>query len=174
MIEIIRGVPRHAEFLHHAPRPQICRHGERYNLRQCKLFEPIAQAFARRFRGEPRFQCAAASRQPISTQGVKCASNGTRERPASPISSPVSRSSTAKNPKPCCAVCACIAKDHRVALLRRKRRRKELHDARIGVHPPERFAIALLPGAQSQSGRFQHDHFSLRGRGTTPARRYEI
>ena len=47
------------------------------------------------------------------------------------------------------------AKDHRVALLRRKGRGKELHHARIGIDPAERFAVALLPRAQSQSGRFQ-------------------
>ena len=37
-----------------------------------------------------------------------------------------------------------IAKDHRVALLRRKGRGKELHHARIGIHPAERFTVALL------------------------------
>ena len=40
------------------------------------------------------------------------------------------------------------ALNHRVALRGRERRRKILHHLRIGVHAPEWFAVAILPGTQ--------------------------
>ena len=87
---------------------------------------------------------AVAIRQPISTHGVKCASNGTCDSPTIPTNSPVARSSAAKNPKPCRVHVGLYALDHRVALRGQERRRKELHHARIGIHAAEWFAIALL------------------------------
>ena len=50
----------------------------------------------------PRSQCSRASRQPISTHGVKCALNRvTRARPTNPTKSATPGTSTAQSPNPC-------------------------------------------------------------------------
>src|ERR1039458_8609434 len=56
------------------------------------------------------------------------------------------------------------AVDHTIALRGRERRGKELHDARVGIDELEGLAVALLPGAEEQTGRLEHGYFSLRVR----------
>jgi hypothetical protein len=77
MIEIIGGVPRHADFSI-TRRGAVCWHGKRDRLRQCKHFEPISQAFTP-LRGEPAIPVLRGGRQPISTQGEMRLKRNVRE-----------------------------------------------------------------------------------------------
>jgi hypothetical protein len=54
--------------------------------------------------------------------------------------------------------------DHAIAIRGRERRGKELHDARVGIQALEGLAVALLPGAEEETGRLEHGYFSLRVR----------
>jgi len=51
MTEIIRGIVRHAELLHYAPRSHVAWHCERDDLVQPQAFEAVAQRSASAFGG---------------------------------------------------------------------------------------------------------------------------
>ncbi len=68
--------------------------------------KPNARAALAPSVAKPLPQYSLASRQPISTQGVKCASKRGTDRPIKPANGATPGISTAQRPKPCCSKCA--------------------------------------------------------------------
>ena len=146
--------------------------GERPLVRRAPPARRPRRGRARRTRTPPRRapppsrspwpQAARASRQPISTAGVKCASKRTGARPAKPRNAPLARSSTANQPQPPCSAKPCSMRSANASLsVARERRREELHDLRIGVHRGERLPVGGAPRAQ-------HEALGREGQPVTP------
>ena len=52
MIEVIRGVARHAELFHHPARADVCGHSQGHDFGKLQMFEPVAQRGAGAFGGQ--------------------------------------------------------------------------------------------------------------------------
>jgi hypothetical protein len=102
MVEIVVGRAGHAELCHDPPRPKIAWDRERNDLPKLEPAEAKIQGGPRAFGGVPAIPVIGSSRQPTSTQGVKCVSNGGMDRPIKPAKAETPGISTAQTPNSCC------------------------------------------------------------------------
>ena len=84
MVEVVGGIVREADLLHDAAGAEV-----RSVVNETIGPDAIARTARAPSVARPRPQCSAASRQPISTHGVKCASKIGTERPMKPMNSPL-------------------------------------------------------------------------------------
>src|SRR6476620_163633 len=151
MIEVLDGIVRHTELLHNPARTNVRRNRDTDNFRQPKRVPGMPQDGSSGLRCQalaPRMPCQSPSDfhawSEVRVKGWHTQSN---EASKSPIRSEFRRiQSETMLSKMTFDLCS-----QRIALRGGERRREELHDPGIGIHPRERLAIRVSPVAKNHA-----------------------
>lgn len=158
MIEIVRRIAHHSDFLHNPPRTHIRGHGKCNDFVYPQRLESMMQHSAR------RLGCQALSpvfgRQAPSDLHAWCEVRVKRRYREPGESDEFLRLAQFGRKKRESAYREMLFTFIRqlIALRSRKNARKELHNPRIGIHAGKRFPVRLLPGPQPQTLRLENSH----------------
>ena len=151
MVEIIGRRPRDTDSLHHGRDRKFAGTVNDTISSRPRTRKPKSRAARAASVAYPRPQCSAASRQAISTQGVKWASNRGTESPTNPMKSLTPGTSTAQCPNPRGDVIA-EPGGYRVTFSAVEQAGEELHDARVGIQRRERGKVRVAQGRIHRRG----------------------
>ena len=152
MIEIVAGVVNHANFLHNPTRTEVSGCGERYDLIEPRISEPVGQHLPRTFGGvsvTPVLGC-----QPpadLHTWRKMCLERGNRKSDESGEWHDL-RNLHGPEPKAMLLKMGLDPCSADIAFFTRQKGWKMLHYARIGIERGERRPIIGARASQEQSG----------------------
>jgi len=150
MIEIVRGIVRHAELFHYPPGSHVAWHCECDNLVQCQAFEAVTQCRASAFGGQPLAPVGRPQSPGDFDAGRKVRQETRHVQPDEADESAVAAEFRGEQAESAFAKVPLNAIHALIAFSAGETRREEFHHCRIGVHACERLPVRWTPLPQDE------------------------